>query len=232
MNVVWVTGASRGIGKAMAQKLADAGFAVALTARNATALHQLSDSIQQQGGKALALPGDVSQPKVPLQIAEKILKSWQRIDALINNAGIGIFKSILSTNVQEWDESLAANTRSAFLCSKAVLPHMIEKRAGKIINVISVAGQQPYPNCGAYCASKYAMLGFTDVLRNETRQYGIQVTAFMPGATDTEIWGNADLPRERMMTTEQVATQAVHLCQSEANVMIEQVVMRPQGGDL
>jgi short-subunit dehydrogenase len=232
MNVVWITGASRGIGKAMAQKLANEGFAVALTARNASSLHKLSDSIQQQGGKVLPLPGDVSQPKVPLQIVEKILKSWQRVDTLINNAGMGIFKPILSTDVKEWDETMAVNTRSAFLCSKAVLPPMIEQRSGKIINVISVAGQQPYPNCGAYCASKYAMLGFTDVLRTETRKHGIQVTAFMPGATDTEIWGDADLPRERMMTVEQVATQAVYLCKADANIMVEQVVMRPLGGDL
>lgn len=231
MNVVWITGASRGIGKAMAFKIAEQGKSVVVTARNASAVHKVSEQIEQKGGKALALPGDVSQPQVPTQIVEKILKSWGRVDTLINNAGIGVFKPILETDMKEWDETMMSNVRSAFLCSKAILPTMIEQKAGKIINVISVAGQQAFPNCGSYCASKYAMLGFTNVLRMETRQHGIQVTAFMPGATDTAIWGDGDLPRERMLTAEQVASQGALLCDTDPNVMVEKVVMRPIGGD-
>ena len=124
------------------------------------------------------------------------------------------------------------NRKGAYLCSHAVLPDMIEKKAGHIINVVSVAGKQPYYSCGGYCASKYGLLGFTDVLRLEMRKHGIKVTAFLPGATDTAIWGDADVDRSKMMTPEQVAEGIVSICYSNPNVLNEEIVMRPIGGDL
>ena len=124
------------------------------------------------------------------------------------------------------------NLKSAFLCSQAVLPDMIARQSGHIINVVSVAGKQPYYNSGGDCASKYGMLGFTDVLRLENRKHGVKVTAVLPGATSTAIWGDADVDHSVMMRADDVAKVIVLACETKEAALIEEIVVRPQGGDL
>jgi len=231
-KVIWITGSGRGIGKASAISLAAGGASVVVSARTKKEIDTVAAEIRDQNGNALAIPCDVSDKAQVAGLVNQVKEKWDSIDILVNNAGIGIFKKLINTTEQDWDAMMDINLKSAFLCSRAVLPDMMEKGAGHIINVVSVAGKQPYYNCGAYCASKYGLLGFTDVLRMETRKHGIKVTAFLPGATDTVIWGNANVDRAKMMTPDQVAACLVDICAADARSMTEEVVLRPAEGDL
>jgi len=231
-KIIWITGSGRGIGRAAAFALAERGARVVLCARNAGEINETSAQIQANGGQALAIPCNVSDQNQVDALVNRVKQLWGQVDILINNAGVAVFNKIVNTTVQDWDAMLDSNLKAAFLCSRAVLPDMLEKGAGHIINVVSVAGKQPYYNCGAYCASKYGLLGFTEVLRMETRKHGIMVTAFLPGATDTTLWGSANVDRTKMMTPAQVAQGLVNICASEPGCMTEQVIIRPIGGDL
>jgi len=231
-KVIWITGSGRGIGKATAISLATHGARVVVSARTKKEIEAVVSKIKSHHGNALAIECDVSDKSQIIYLVKQVKEKWGPIDILINNAGIGIFKKIITTEENEWDAMMDINLKSAFLCTQAVLQDMINKGSGHIINVVSVAGKQPYYNCGGYCASKYGLLGFTDVLRMETRKHGIKVTAFLPGATDTAIWGNANVERAKMMTPIQVAECVVSICAGDAKSMTEEVVLRPAEGDL
>lgn len=231
-KVVWITGGGRGIGRSAAEHLAQLGARIVICARTKAEIDTVADNIRAKNGQILSIPCDVTDNAQILHLVSQVKKKWNSIDVLINNAGIGIFRKIIDTDESDWDKTLSINLKSVFLCSRAVLPDMISKKSGHIINVVSVAGKKPYYNCGVYCASKYGMLGFTDVLRLEVRKYGIQVTAFLPGATDTSIWGDTNADRSKMMTPDAVAQGLVSICQSAKNTMMEELTIRPIGGDL
>ncbi len=231
-KVVWITGSGRGIGRATALALAKKGAKVVLSARTQVEIEVVQQQISASGGTAMAIRCDGADKKAVNDLVAHVKGAWGAMDILINNAGIAVFRKIVDTSEQDWDAMMNANLKSAFLCSQAVLPGMIERKSGHIINVVSVSGKQPYYNCGGYCASKYGMLGLTDVLRLEGRKHGIRVTAFLPGATDTAIWGNANVDRTKMMSPEQVAQALVAICESDDHSNLEEVVLRPIGGDL
>ncbi len=231
-KIIWITGSGRGIGKAAALALAECGARVVLCARSVNEINETAAAIQTQGGQALAISCNVANQNQVNALINQVKQQWGAVDILINNAGVAVFKKIINTTVQDWDAMLDSNLKAAFICSQAVLPDMLKKGAGHIINVVSVAGKQPFYNCGAYCASKYGMLGFTEVLRMENRKQGILVTAFLPGATDTSLWGNATVDRSKMMTPEQAAQGLVNICTSDPGYMTEEVILRPVGGDL
>ncbi|RQW05979.1 SDR family oxidoreductase, partial [candidate division KSB1 bacterium] len=204
-KVVWITGSGRGIGRAAARLLAQHGAAVVVSSRTQKEIDAVAEQIKKTGGRALAIRCDVTQKQQILNLVSLVKQQWGPIDVLINNAGVGIFGKITRMNEQDWDTLMNINLKSAFLCTQAVLNGMIERETGHIINIVSVAGRQPYYNCGGYCASKYGLMGFTDVLRMEVRKYNIKVTAYLPGATDTDIWGEANVDRSKMMRAEDVA---------------------------
>ena len=231
-KVIWITGSSKGIGKAMALALAQKGARVVISARDEATVRDAAEQAQKDGLQVMGHICDVTDRKAVEDLVQQVVSEWGTIDILINNAGIGIFKKIVDTTEDDWDAMMQANAKSAFLCTQAVLPAMLERQSGHIINVISVAGEQPFYNSGGYCASKHAMLGFTEVLRLETRKYGLRVTAFLPGATDTDIWGQAKVDRSKMMQPEQVAEVVVGICAAPENSMVEKLILRPQGGDL
>ena len=231
-KVVWITGSSRGIGKATVSQFAAKGARVVVSARSVNEIDAIVGEINANGDSALAIPCDVTQNNQIVALVAGVKKTWGAIDILVNNAGIGVFKNILELEEDDWDAMMQVNLKSAFLCSKAVLPSMIERQSGHIINVASVAGKQPFENSGGYCASKYGMIGFTDVLRLENRKHGIKVSAVLPGATSTPIWGDADVDHSAMMAADDAAKIIVSLCEIDDAAMIEEVVLRPQGGDL
>ncbi len=231
-SVAWVTGAGRGIGSAIAKEMARAGCRVALSSRNREELQQTADAIHALAGSCEIFVCDVTKQSEVRMASAQIKSHWGPVSILVNNAGLAVFHKILETSEENWDAMMQANVKSAFLCTQAVLPDMIAGQSGHIINIVSVAGRQPFYNCGAYCAAKYALHGFTDVLRMETRKHGIHVTAVMPGATDTAIWGSANVDRSRMMSPEQVAQAVVAICDPKSKAMVEELVIRPQGGDL
>jgi len=231
-KVVWVTGSSRGIGKATAIQFAAKGAHVVVSGRSLEAVNDIVAEINANGDSAIAVPCDVTREIEVIALVSGVKKTWGPVDVLVNNAGVGIFKSILKLSEDEWDAMMNVNVKAAFLSSKAVLPDMIERRSGQIINVVSVAGRRPYWNSGGYCASKYGLLGFTDVLRLENRKHGVKVTAVLPGATSTDIWGDADVDHNVMMKADDVAKAIVSVCLAEESSLIEEIVLRPQGGDM
>ncbi len=231
-QIAWITGSGRGIGKSIAQELAVNGVKVVVSSRTKAEIESVAQQINENGGSALAIQCDVTQKQQVKELVDQVKQQWGDIDILVNNAGIVYFAKIIDYDEQKWDELMNTNLKSAFLCSQAVLPGMIKKQSGHIINVVSVAGKQAFPNNAGYCASKYGMLGFTDVLRMEARKHNVKVTAFLPGATDTEIWGNANVDRSKMLTPKQAAECVLAICGSHPDALPEEVVLRPIGGDL
>ncbi len=231
-KIVCITGGGRGIGRATAVQLATHQARIVICSRSEKELQQTRQGIEERGSKALTFCCDVTQKDQVDSMVHSVEKQWGAIDILINNAGQALFKRIVDTSESEWDSILNANCKSAFLMTRAVLPSMFERNQGHIINVVSVAGIKPFYKCSAYCSSKYAMLGFTNVLRLETRSYRIKVTAFLPGAVDTDIWSDVNPDKNKMMNPEQVAEILVSTCLPDSSTTIESVILRPREGDL
>ena len=182
-----VTGGGRGIGKSIALALARAGASVLVCGRHEETLQQTARDIQQLGRQALAIVADVAQEKEVETMVKLALREFGNVNILVNNAGIvGPTAPITNVNRKDWDETLAVNLTGAFLCAKAVLPAMIERRSGKIINISSVAGRMAYALRAPYAVSKWGMIGLTRTLAQEAGPYNIQVNAILPGPTAGE----------------------------------------------
>ena len=231
-KIAWVTGSGRGIGRSTAIAFAKAGAQVVLCARSQSDISAVAAEINNFGGIALAIQCDVSKRNQIRALVERTTKELGKIDILVNNAGVAFFRKVIDIQEHEWDQMMSVNLKGALLCTQAVLNEMINNRSGKIINIISVGGKKAFTKCSGYCASKFGLLGFTEVLRLETRQYGIQVTAIIPGATNTIIWGNSNIDRSKMMSPDHVAQSIIAICCSPPEVMPEEFIIRPIGGDL
>lgn len=229
-----MTGASRGIGYEVAKAFAGIGARVVVTSRDRRKLTSLVKQITKRGGYATARVCDVSSELSVTVAAKQILKRWGRVDVLVNNAGVTYFKSLRETTRSEFDEVIAANLRGTFLCIKAVIESMVRRRSGHIIDVISVAAQRTYTKSSAYSASKAGVLALTNVLREEVRPFGIKVTAVLPGATETQMWSGSTRVKfhHRMMSAEDVARIVVSVFQAPRRAHIEEIIFRPQLGDL
>ena len=192
-KVALITGASRGIGRATALAMAQAGARVAVAARTEPQLRALSDEVEAATGKpALVCVADVSNEADVVRMVEATLEAFGRVDVLINNAGFNARKcKIWEITTAEWDAMFGVNLRGAFLCCREVVPGMIERRSGHIINVISTAAQIGLEQIGVYGATKWGLLGLTKSLIKEARPYNIRVTALSPGGTDTSFRAEA-----------------------------------------
>ncbi|RMF90176.1 MAG: SDR family oxidoreductase [Nitrospinota bacterium] len=218
-TVVMITGASSGIGWATAKLLAQEGARVALMARSQERLRRLADEIRQEGGEALPLPTDVADREAVQMAVEEILKRWQRIDILINNAGQGYYAAVQDIHPKDFEQLMAINLYGALNAIQAVLPHMERQGRGHIVNISSVVGRRAIPFMGAYCATKFALNALTEALRVEVRKKGIWVTLVAPGRTDTPFFENAraskgikPFPRQRGMSPEAVARHILRAC--------------------
>jgi len=189
--VVLITGASSGIGRATSLVLALAGAHLLLVARRVDRLAGVAEEIQSKGGVAELFPGDVAEPGVMMAAVEACVKRFGRLDVLLNNAGAGFFGSIQQTTEQDLEFMLTVNFKSVFYGIKAALPVMDRQKSGHIINVASTAGRRGSPYVGAYCASKFAVVGMTESLRVELLGSGIDVSLVCPGATKTEFFAVA-----------------------------------------
>jgi 3-oxoacyl-[acyl-carrier protein] reductase len=197
-RVAIVTGSGRGLGKAFALGLAGEGADVVVTSRTQSAVEQVAAEIVATGRRALALRVDVSDEKSVLDMVEKALKEFGKIDILVNNAGIVTpFREVVDLPVEEWDRTLSVNLRGAFLCSKAVLPTMIARRYGKIINVgAGVVDERVHVGMSPYCASKAGVINFTRQLAAEVRRFGINVNVLDPQAVRTSMAAQFELSEE------------------------------------
>jgi NAD(P)-dependent dehydrogenase (short-subunit alcohol dehydrogenase family) len=228
-----ITGATRGIGLAIARALARNGCNLAITGRNAADLKKASGELATQSIRVLASPCDVRDPRAVTSLLAAVKKQFGHLDILINNAGIShAMASIDRLNPDVWTDVLAANLTGMFLVTHAALPLM--RRGGTIVNNLSVAAKEVFAGQAAYCASKHGALGFTNTLREELRPKGIRVTALLPAATDTEIWNQfwPDAPRSRMLSPETVAQALINVLALPENATVEVLLVRPTAGTL
>jgi len=229
-----VTGAGRGIGRAVAAAFAREGAAVVLAARSTRELDATARQIAEAGGRASALPADVSDEAAVGALVKRALAEYGRIDVLVTAAGAAGFGSVADSKPTEWDQMLAVNLRGAMLCCRAVLPAMIAQRRGTIINIGSVVTSRILAGSAAYTASKYGLLGFSRVLAEELRPHGVRVGILSAGATDTPLWDAVSSGPDRglMLRSEQVAEAAVMMAALEPNATLEEVTLLPAGGVL
>ena len=181
-RVVVVTGAGRGIGREIALTCAREGGSIVLAARSVEALQEVADQIESTGGEALVVGTDVTDPDAVAALADHILLHWDRVDVLVNNSGIGGPSAPLwEVPPADWEETFAVNVTGVFLCCQAVLPSMIERRSGSIINVGSITGKRPLLNRTPYAASKTALIGLTRTLALEAGPHQVRVNLVSPG---------------------------------------------------
>ncbi|HUN54871.1 MAG TPA: 3-oxoacyl-ACP reductase family protein [Smithella sp.] len=186
-KVVIVTGASKGLGREMALGLGQAGVSVVVTSRTVSLIEKTADEIKKAGGSAIALQVDVSDPESINRMVSRAVEHYGRIDILINNAGIAPMKKTVDTEIGDWNDIMNTNLKSAFLISKAVAPHMIAKRQGKIINIGSVLGRMASTTAMPYCVSKAGIAHMTRALALEWAPFGIHVNCIAPGFFETEM---------------------------------------------
>jgi len=233
-RVAVVTGAGRGIGRAIALALAREGARVALAARSNAELAAVAHELGQAGATTVAVPTDVRQEASLEALVGRILGEWQQVDVLVNAAGVAAFAPVTDSKLDDWDQMLAVNLRGAVLACRAVLPAMIARKQGTIISVGSVVTSRALPGSAAYTASKYGLLGFSRVLAEEMRPHGVRVGVISAGATDTPLWDAMPgaPPRERMLRADQVAEAALLMAALGPNATLEEVSLLPAGGIL
>jgi NAD(P)-dependent dehydrogenase (short-subunit alcohol dehydrogenase family) len=189
-QVVIVTGASRGIGEAIALAFAARGCPVTLAARDERRLEQVAGQIKALGGRCLVCATDVTSAVQVQRMVDQTVEAFGRLDILVNNAGILILKKVIDTTMEDWQSTLDTNLTAVFLAAKAALPTMIRQKYGQIITVASIAGKRSGPRHGAYSAAKFGVLGLTEALASEVKEYNIRVNAVNPGMVDTDLFGD------------------------------------------
>ncbi len=233
-KVAIVTGASRGIGRATVLAFARAGTKVVLAARTQHDLETVASLVSAEGGEALVVPTDVIQAEAVETLVNRTLETYGQIDILVNNAGIGVFETIADSDPEVWTQVVASNLKSTYLCSKYVLPSMLARQSGQIINVLSIAAKVAFKASSAYCAAKAGALAFTKVLAEEVRSENIRVTAVSPGSVDTPFWteieGHPDL--NLMLKPEHVAETILFVAMQPAGMVTDEIVVTPPLGVL
>jgi len=234
MPTAVITGATKGIGRAIAEKLLQEGFDVAVCARSTNDLRDLHDEWERTypERKVFMQNVDVKDKAQVKDFARNVLNNFRQIHILVNNAGL-YFPGKLATEADDQLENLmAVNMYSAYHLTRALLPSMKQHRSGHIFNICSVASLQAYPNGGAYSITKYALLGFTENLRYELKDEGIKVTAISPGAVWSNSWSGSGVAPERIMEAADIASVLWNAYNLSSQATVEHIVLRPQLGDL
>jgi 3-oxoacyl-[acyl-carrier protein] reductase len=224
-KVALVTGASRGIGRAIAIALVNSGCRVILTARTVTDLTSVEKEILDLRGNAVTLPADLTRD----DNLESLVQSCGPVDFLINNAGWGKRASVVRAKVEDWDQTFRLNLRAPMILAQCFLPAMIEKGEGAVINIGSVSGKSGEANGAAYSASKFGLIGFTQSLYEEVREHGIKVAVILPGFVDTPMIPPVKhLDRSKMIQADDVAQTVIYVLNSPATSCPVEITIRPQ----
>ena len=230
MKRILITGASRGIGRAIAQRLADGQTTLFLHGRDNESLAHTCRLVEEKEARAIPLLGDLRDPSQITEILEKI--GDEPLDALINNAGVAFVKPLEALLLDDWQKTLSVNVTAPFLLTQKLAPKM--KPGSSIVNILSVAAKTGFSNWSSYCMSKFALEGFSQSVRAELRPRGIRVINIYPAATATDIWNgvSGEWPREKMMAAEEVAAAVEFALKQPGNVLVENITLGSVSGDL
>ncbi|MEN3368153.1 MAG: hypothetical protein V7609_296 [Verrucomicrobiota bacterium] len=225
-----ITGASRGIGRAIAEKLAGPDSTLLLHGRDREALAKTSGLVEAKSSKAIPLCFD-------LRLAESVEKMIMEVgsaplDGLINNAGIAVIEPLAEIMLEEWQTLFAVNVTAPFLLTQKLLPIM--PAGSSIVNILSIAAKTGFPNWSGYCMSKFALEGFSQAVREEVRSRGVRVLNIYPAATNTEIWTGVEgeWPREQMLLPEEIAEAVAYALSRPADVVVENITLSNAKGSL
>ena len=229
-----ITGATKGIGEAIAKLFAEKGLDLAICSRSVEDLEETTKNL-----KTINPDIEIIHKAANLRVKTDtqsfgyfVLKHWGNIDILVNNAGLFIPGQIHDEPDGNLENMIETNLYSAYHLSRMFIPGMIERGNGHILNMCSIASLFSYPNAGAYTISKFAMLGMSKVLRDELKDKGIRVTSILPGGTWSNSWAGSDLPRERIMEPEDIAKVTWNAIELGKTAVVEEIIIRPQKGDL
>lgn len=233
--LILVTGASQGLGEAISLAFArrHPGARLALVARNADNLEAVAARCEKLGADAHGFVCDITDPAAVSRLPAAVAKHFRADapDIVINNAGAFIPAKFADTDVETFDAMLSVNLRSAFLVTRAFLPALQARRSGDIVFISSICGKIGLDGCAAYTTAKHGLTGLAAALRAETKGSGLRVIAVHPGAIDTPIWKNAPVDRARLMSAPGVADAIVALTALPADVVAEDILLRPGPGD-
>jgi 3-oxoacyl-[acyl-carrier protein] reductase len=225
-KVALVTGAGRGIGKAIAVSLAKSGCRLILAARTR---EQLDDVAKTIGNAAVVIQTDLTRDDELDRLVEQSSKTWGSVDILINNAGWGKRAPVIRANVEDWDQTLRLNLRAPMILAQKLVPGMIAKGEGAVINIGSVSGKSGEANGAAYSASKFGLIGFTQSLYEEVREYGIKVAVILPGYVDTPMIPPVkNLDRSKMIQAADVAQAVLYILNAPSTSCPVEITIRPQ----
>jgi NAD(P)-dependent dehydrogenase (short-subunit alcohol dehydrogenase family) len=230
---IFITGGSRGIGLAIARHFARNNFKVAICSRSLEHLSAAKQQIADDCGvDVLTLQCDVTDRAQIRTTASAVLNAFGSIDILVNNAGVFIPGNISEEDEDVFETTMKTNLNSTYYMLKEFLPQFMKRGSGSIFNICSTASKMAYPNGGSYVISKFAQLGLTKALRQEMVEYGVRVTAVMPGATLTDSWAGTELSEERFMMASDIALAVFNCQQLPERAVVEEIQLRPQLGDI
>jgi 3-oxoacyl-[acyl-carrier protein] reductase len=226
-SVALVTGGSRGIGRAIARRLASLGASVAICGRDRAALAESAALLEKSGSRVYSQVADVTKASEVTDLAAKTEAALGAITILVNNAGIGLFGPAHEKTEADWDRVLDTNLKSVFLVSRAVVPSMIRRAAGDIINISSLAGKNTFANGGIYCASKWGVMGLSGCMAEDLREHGIRVSVICPGSVATEFSSRGLKDTSKVLSPQDVAHAVEAIVTQRPQSFLSEIHLRP-----
>lgn len=231
-KLVVISGGSRGIGFATAERFAKGGWAVAISGRNTSALQEAAESLQSWGVPVYPFAGDMGDPASIHQWAEEIRGFPESLAVLVLNAGKFQVGSFLEESWSDFRSMMSLNLEGSYLLAKALVPGLITQQEGHVFTIGSIAGLMAHPQSSGYTISKFALQGLTKVLRETLKPHGIRVTSVLPGGTFTDSWSGVPVAAERLMPAEDIAELIWSAHQLSKRSVVEEILVRPQLGDV
>jgi 3-oxoacyl-[acyl-carrier protein] reductase len=225
-QVALITGGSSGIGEGIARAFAQEGADLALVARNPIKLERVASDLKKLGARVLTFSADVRNERKIQEVVREVISTLDKIDILVNSAGTGRYASVAEMDLEDWKTVIETNLTGTFICCKAVMPHMMERKGGRIINISSVAGKIGFATGSAYCASKWGVIGLSRSLAVEAKPYNIRVDVLCPGTVDTP-FPHSPAASKVMLEVEDVVQAVMFLLSLPERARVEDIVMHP-----